>query len=489
MAFYKPAEDWEQYCYATNPEKFVGQVKEQITDNNQYFKLDYATIPYYDIDSIDVQVDASMRTVYVYIRNRRQESFFAQFDFTEPVDTVYKNHEGETISGFSRVLCISNFFEAIKVAAEHDVRDVGTNLGETLPQWLFTLKGRLSVVGRGSIVQGNVIHDDEHSLSFRLCTQFVADEEHKELLSETGGEVTGDNALEIDGMEGHEFESLCAELLQKNGFSNVQVTRGSGDQGIDVLATKDFVKYGFQCKCYSSDIGNKAVQEAHAGKAFYGCNVAVVITNRHFTPSAVELAEQTGVVLWDRDVLLSMAKTAGMSIKEEGSVARHNVKFREDAESVKRIYESALSLIITINEAGNDGKLFGIDNESVQKLFFAQILYYMFWVIDAGVGVSSTDAYIVSKISGQEFNAAAIEELIHEDFVPEDFAVEMPSIMKAAAQVMDQTGLGDPASFVIPLFESIGKLLASVDEAWGEERMERVSSYSSMLRRMIDLSC
>ena len=113
----------------------------------------------------------------------------------------------------------------------------------------------------------------------------------------------------------------------------------------------------------------------------------------------------------------------------------------------------------------------------------------MFWVIDAGVGVSSTDAYIVSKISGQEFNAAAIEELIHEDFVPEDFAVEMPSIMKAAAQVMDQTGLGDPASFVIPLFESIGKLLASVDEAWGEERMERVSSYSSMLRRMIDLSC
>ena len=111
---------------------------------------------------------------------------------------------------------------------------------------------------------------------------------------------------DFDSMDGHEFESFCANLLRNNGFSDVEITRGSGDQGIDVLATKDFVKYGIQCKCYSSDIGNKAVQEAFAGKTYYGCHVAVVLTNRYFTAAAKDLAAQAGVVLWDRDKLLSM---------------------------------------------------------------------------------------------------------------------------------------------------------------------------------------
>lgn len=106
-----------------------------------------------------------------------------------------------------------------------------------------------------------------------------------------------------DSMEGHQFEYFCGEVLKKNGYSNVEVTRGSGDQGIDILAVKDGIKYGIQCKCYSSDIGNKAVQEAFAGKTFYGCHVAAVLTNRHFTRSAKELAESNGVLLWDREKL------------------------------------------------------------------------------------------------------------------------------------------------------------------------------------------
>ena len=111
---------------------------------------------------------------------------------------------------------------------------------------------------------------------------------------------------DFDQMGGQEFEFFCADVLKKNGFSNISITRGSGDQGIDIIAFKDEVKYGIQCKCYSSDIGNKAVQEAFAGKTFYNCHVAVVLTNRHFTPSAKELAEKSGVLLWDRERLLEL---------------------------------------------------------------------------------------------------------------------------------------------------------------------------------------
>lgn len=106
-----------------------------------------------------------------------------------------------------------------------------------------------------------------------------------------------------DAMDGHEFEYFCADLLRQNGFRDVNVTKASGDQGIDIIAYKDGIKYGIQCKCYSSDIGNAAVQQAYSGKTFYNCHVATVLTNRYFTSSAKELAQSNGVLLWDRNKL------------------------------------------------------------------------------------------------------------------------------------------------------------------------------------------
>lgn len=105
----------------------------------------------------------------------------------------------------------------------------------------------------------------------------------------------------IDCMEGHEFEFWCADALRKLGYHHVEVTPGSGDQGVDVLAQKDGIKYAVQCKRYSSDLGNKPVQEVHAGKAIYHCHVGVVITNQHFTIGAKELAAATDTLLWDRE--------------------------------------------------------------------------------------------------------------------------------------------------------------------------------------------
>ena len=102
---------------------------------------------------------------------------------------------------------------------------------------------------------------------------------------------------------GIEFEEYCASILSKNGFDQVKVTQASGDQGIDIRSYSQGVKYGFQCKFYSKPVGNKAVQEAFAGKEFYKCHVAVVLTNNSFTKSAVDLANRLGIVLWDGAVL------------------------------------------------------------------------------------------------------------------------------------------------------------------------------------------
>ena len=128
-----------------------------------------------------------------------------------------------------------------------------------------------------------------------------------------------DNVFAVDGMEGHEFEYFCADLLRNNGFSEVSVTRGSGDQGVDILATKGGVKYAIQCKNYVSALGNTPVQEVSAGKFFYNCHVGVVLTNSTFTQGAISLAKATGVLLWDRTVLSDlMGKNPSLS---ENSVA------------------------------------------------------------------------------------------------------------------------------------------------------------------------
>lgn len=111
---------------------------------------------------------------------------------------------------------------------------------------------------------------------------------------------------DIDIMEGHDFEYFCAELLKKRGFLEVEVTKGSGDYGIDILAEKDGVTYAIQCKCYAAPVGVKAVQEAYAGRDYYDRMVGAVLTNQYFTTPAVEAAKKLKILLWDRGYLESM---------------------------------------------------------------------------------------------------------------------------------------------------------------------------------------
>ncbi len=116
--------------------------------------------------------------------------------------------------------------------------------------------------------------------------------------------------LGLDELDGQSFEIWCAELLTDNGFENVRVTKGSGDQGVDILAEKDDVRFAIQCKLYSSPLGNRPVQEVFAGKTIYNCHVGVVMTNSTFTSGAREAAEKTGVILWDADRLEAFLQTA-----------------------------------------------------------------------------------------------------------------------------------------------------------------------------------
>ena len=112
-------------------------------------------------------------------------------------------------------------------------------------------------------------------------------------------------------LDGPEFEAYVALVLEDNGFKHVALTKGSGDQGVDILAERNGKTYAIQCKNYEGAVGNFAVQEAYTGAQFYGCDAAAVICPGEFTRGAKELAQSTGVLLWDGKKLSHMMRISG----------------------------------------------------------------------------------------------------------------------------------------------------------------------------------
>jgi len=113
-------------------------------------------------------------------------------------------------------------------------------------------------------------------------------------------------SLPIEKMSPTDFEMYCAQRLRNAGWS-AQTTRATGDQGIDVIAEFRGAKTVFQCKLYSQPVGNKAVQEAVAGRAHYGAQFGAVVTNATFTPSAKQLAASNSILLLHFSELDSLA--------------------------------------------------------------------------------------------------------------------------------------------------------------------------------------
>lgn len=108
---------------------------------------------------------------------------------------------------------------------------------------------------------------------------------------------------ELDNMDGIAFEELACEILIANDFELAENTPASGDFGVDILAIKEGMTYAIQCKRYLEPVGLEAIQQVYAGRAYYECHVAVVLTNQTFTTNACKLADKLGVVLWDRETL------------------------------------------------------------------------------------------------------------------------------------------------------------------------------------------
>lgn len=117
------------------------------------------------------------------------------------------------------------------------------------------------------------------------------------------------STIDFEDMSGIEFETFVGNVLQRLGFSVTQ-TKASGDQGVDLIATRNAQKYVIQTKRYASAVNNKAIQEVVSGKEHYKADYSWVITNNSFTRGAIELAASTKTLLWDGKKLKEMIQFA-----------------------------------------------------------------------------------------------------------------------------------------------------------------------------------
>lgn len=154
---------------------------------------------------------------------------------------------------------------------------------------------------RDSVIQNGIEISTENFTDLTTILKHYIDNKEKAFLNNGIIAKTQHRFSELN-REGSDFEHLIVRLYNALGYASKRIG-GSGDQGADVIASRDGVNVLIQAKCYTGPVPNGAVQQAFSALAYHGCNSAVAITTSTFTPGAVALAKANGVELIDGEQL------------------------------------------------------------------------------------------------------------------------------------------------------------------------------------------
>ena len=116
-------------------------------------------------------------------------------------------------------------------------------------------------------------------------------------------------------MSGHKFEHEFGKLLEKEGYA-VTLTKGSGDGGIDLVATKGSQEIIIQCKAWKNPVGPAPIREMQGVKEDH--QQVWVVGLGGFTTGAIEFAKQKDIKLLEyKDVdAMVQRKFASKNMKQ-----------------------------------------------------------------------------------------------------------------------------------------------------------------------------
>ena len=127
----------------------------------------------------------------------------------------------------------------------------------------------------------------------------------------------------LQHLDPYAFERLAQRLLRECGFSDVQVTKRSGDGGIDgtgKLRIQGIFSFNvaFQCKRYKGQVGASAIRDFR-GSLGTNNEKGVLITTGAFTKAAKEEASSEGkrlIDLMDGEELINKLAEYGIGLNE-----------------------------------------------------------------------------------------------------------------------------------------------------------------------------
>jgi HJR/Mrr/RecB family endonuclease len=157
---------------------------------------------------------------------------------------------------------------------------------------------------RDTVIQNNINVSTEDYQDLLVILRHYIDSKEKDFLNNGIIAKTQHRFGELN-KEGSDFEHLIVRLYNAMGYVSKR-TGGSGDQGADVIASKEGVNVLIQAKCYVGPVNNEAVQQAFSALSYHDCSKAVVITTSSFTAGAVDLAKANQVELIDGERLKRM---------------------------------------------------------------------------------------------------------------------------------------------------------------------------------------
>ena len=156
---------------------------------------------------------------------------------------------------------------------------------------------------REELIKGGVLISVENLKDMVSLLRYFIDKKEKEYL--VAGTVMSNkttHSFSELNRAGSDLEELIVRLYDAMGYASKRIG-GAGDQGGDVIASKNGENVLIQAKSYTVAVNNSSVQQAHTALAFHGCSRAVVITTSTFTSSAYELARANNVELFDGELL------------------------------------------------------------------------------------------------------------------------------------------------------------------------------------------
>ena len=101
-----------------------------------------------------------------------------------------------------------------------------------------------------------------------------------------------------------DFEHFIAKLLTEMGYKT-QVTKKTGDYGVDIIAIKNGTRTAVQCKKNHEDnfVGNRQIAQLLGSFQFYNADRGIFVTTSYFSKPAIQQANGASVDLWNKDTI------------------------------------------------------------------------------------------------------------------------------------------------------------------------------------------